>query len=176
MQTIGLTALFCFALGTSAMADELVPEEYQGVWAAARGCEENFQNILSTTVDRTFAACRVMDVQRAGRPESHTSTIYLYCDGSKSREIWHSENIDDADYLVIVQLDRGTAERPSIDVYKRCPGIPFSQIPLSRIPGDPVAEAKPEEKASAPPRRVQIVRQRPVPHSRATRMRKHGTQ
>src|SRR5271165_2815652 len=33
MQTIKLAALMCFVLGTSAMADETVPEEYQGVWA-----------------------------------------------------------------------------------------------------------------------------------------------
>jgi hypothetical protein len=59
MQTIGLTALVVFGLGTSAMADEIAPAEYQGVWAAARDGKENFQNIISNAVNRESAACRV---------------------------------------------------------------------------------------------------------------------
>jgi hypothetical protein len=55
MQTIGLPALIVFGLGTSAMADEIVPAEYQGVWAAARDCKENFQNVISNAVNRESA-------------------------------------------------------------------------------------------------------------------------
>jgi len=176
MQTIGLTALIVFGLGTSAMADEIVPAEYQGVWAVARDCKGNFQNVISNAVNRESAACRVMQVRSSGDPESHTSTINLNCAGSQSREIWHGENIEGTDYLVIVQLDQGAgAGRPSIDMYKRCPGIPLSEIPLSEIPGNPVA-ATAEEKMAPPPRDAQILRQRPFPHARATRIRKHRPQ
>ena len=41
MQTIRLAALIAFGLGTPAMAAGTVPEEYQGVWAAARDCKDN---------------------------------------------------------------------------------------------------------------------------------------
>ena len=177
MQTIGLTALIIFGLGTSAMADEIVPAEYQGVWAVARDCKGNFQNVISNAVNRESAACRVMQVRSSGDPDSHTSTINLNCAGSQSHEIWHGENIEGTDYLVIVQLDHAAeAGRPSIDMYKRCPEIPLSEIPLSEIPGNPVADAASEEKIASPSRGVQIARHRPFPHSRATRMRKHGSQ
>ena len=177
VQTMGLTALIAFGLGTPAIADGTVPEEYQGVWAAARDCKENLQNILSNVVNREFAACRVMQVLSSGHPESHTSTINLNCEGSQSREIWHGENIEGTDYLVIIQFEQGAgAGSPSIDMYKRCPEIPLSEISLSEIPGNPVAEAAPGEKIAPPSRGAQIVSQRPFPHSRATRMRKHRLQ
>ena len=105
MRTIRLTAL-AFGLATPAMAAATVPEEYQGVWAAARDCKQNFQNVLSNVVNREFAACRVMQVLSSGHPESHTSTIYLNCGGPQSREIWHGENIEGTDYLVIIQLNK----------------------------------------------------------------------
>ena len=104
MRTFGLTALIAFGLGTPAMADGTVPEEYQGVWAAARDCKGSFQNVLSNIVNREFAACRVMRVLSSAHPESHTSTISLSCGDSQSREIWHSESIDGVDYLVVIQL------------------------------------------------------------------------
>ena len=68
MQTIRFTALIAFGLGTSAMAAGTVPEEYQGVWAAARDCRGNFQNVLSNVVNREFAACRIMQVISSGHP------------------------------------------------------------------------------------------------------------
>jgi hypothetical protein len=177
MRTLGLTALIAFGLGTPAMADGTVPEEYQGVWAAARDCTAGFQNILSNTVNRQFAACRVMQVSNSAPPESRTSTISLSCGDSQSREVWHSESIDGADYLVIIRFDQaGEAGRPSVDMYKRCPGIPISEIPLSEIPGNPVAEMGTDKKIAPPPRGVRVVRQRPYPHSRATRLRKHSPQ
>ena len=177
MQTIRLAALIAVGLGTPAMAAGTVPEEYQGVWAAARDCKENFQNVLSNVVSREFAACRVMQVLSSGHPKSHTSTIYLNCGGPQSREIWHGENIEGTDYLVIIQFEQGAeAGRPSIDMYKRCPEIPLSEIPLSEIPGNPPAESISEGKIAPPPRSVQTVRQRPIPYSRATRIRKHGRQ
>ena len=177
MRTIGLTALIAFGLGAPAIADGTVPEEYQGVWASARDCKENLQNVLSNSVNREFAACRVMQVLSSGRPESHTSSINLNCGGSQSREIWHGESSEGTDYLVIVQLEQGAeAGRPSIDMYKRCPEIPLSEIPLSEIPGNPVADTASEEKIAPPSRGLQIVRQRPFPHSRATRIRKHKPQ
>ena len=129
------------------MAAGTVPEEYRGVWAAARDCKENFQNVLSNVVNREFAACRIMQVLGSGHPESHTSTIYLNCGGPPSREIWHGENIEGTDYLVIIQFEQGAeAGRPSIDMYKQCPEIPLSEIPLSEIPGNPVADTASEEK------------------------------
>ena len=170
MRTIRLTAL-AFCLATPAMAASIVPEEYQGVWAAARDCKDNFQNVLSNVVNREFAACRVMQVLNAGHPESRTNTIYLNCGGSQSREIWHEENIEGTDYLVIIQIEGTQAGRPSIDMYKRCPEIPFSEIPLSDIPGNPVEE----EKMGPTSRAVQMARQPQFPHSRATRIRKHGS-
>ena len=178
MQAIRLTALVAFGLGTSAMADGTVPEEYQGVWAAARDCKDNFQNVLSNVVNREFAACRVVQVLSSGRPESHTSTMFLNCGGSQSREIWHGENIDGADYLVTIQFGQGAeGGAPSIDMYKRCPGIPLTEIPLSEIPGNPVADTASGEKIAPPPSRSpQIVRHRALPHTRATRMRKHKLQ
>jgi hypothetical protein len=177
MQTIGLTSFIVFGLGTSAMADEIVPAEYQGVWAAARDCKENFQNVISNAVNRESAACRVTQVRSSGDPESHTSTINLNCAGSQSRELWHGENIEGTDFLVIVQLEQGAAAgRPSIDMYERCPGIPLSEIPLSEIPGDPAVATASGEKMAPPPRSAQIVRQRTFPHARATRIRKHRPQ
>jgi hypothetical protein len=174
VQAIRLAALVAFGLASPAMADGIVPEEYQGVWASGRDCQENFQNILSSSVNREFAACRVMQVLRSGQPESHTSTVTLNCGGSRSREIWHAETIDGADYLVAIQFGQG-AGSPSIDMYKRCAEIPLAEIPLSEIPGNPVAETAPEEKIAPPSRRVQV-RQRPSPRSRATRMRKRRAQ
>src|SRR5262249_29172049 len=56
MQTIGVTALIAFGLATPATAAGIVPEEYQGVWAGAQDCKENFQNVLSNVVNRKFAA------------------------------------------------------------------------------------------------------------------------
>ena len=159
MQAIGLTALIVFGLGTSAMADEIVPSEYQGVWAVARDCKGNFQNVISNAVNRESAACRVMQVRSSGDPESHTSTINLNCAGSQSREIWHGENIEGTDYLVIIQFEQGAeAGKPSIDMYKRCPEIPLSEIPLSDIPGNPPAESISEGKIAPPPRSVQTGR------------------
>ena len=125
-------------------------------------------------VNREFAACRVVQALSSGHPESHTSTIYLNCGGLQSREIWHGENIEGTDYLVIVQFEQGAkVERPSIDMYKRCPAIPLSEIPLSEILGNPVADTASEEKIAPPSRGVQIVRHRQFPHRRATRLRKH---
>src|SRR5262249_51165919 len=83
MQTIGLTALIAFGLGAPASAASAVPEEYQGVWAAARDCREKFQNVLPNVADREFAACRVMQVLSSDHPEWHTNTIYLNCGGSQ---------------------------------------------------------------------------------------------
>ena len=174
MRIIRLTALIVFGLGTPAMADAIVPGEYQGVWAAARDCNANFQNVISNAVNREFATCRVMQVLSSGDPRSHTSTLYLNCAGSQSREIWRGESVESTDYLVIVQLEQG-AGRPSIDMYKRCPEIPLGQIPLSEIPGNPVVNAAAEEKM-APPSPAQAVRKRPFPRSRAARMRRHRTQ
>ena len=175
MRTIRLTAL-AFGLATPAMAAATVPEEYQGVWAAARDCKENFQNVLSNVVNREFAACRVMQVLSSGHLESHTNTIYLNCGGSHSREIWHDENIEGTDYLVIIQIEQGTeARRPSIDMYKRCPEIPISEIPLSDIPGNPVADTASEEKIAPTSRGARKARQPQFPHSRATRIRKRGS-
>jgi hypothetical protein len=118
-----------------------------------------------------------MQVISSGHPDSQTSTIHLNCGGSQSREIWHGENIEGTDYLVIIQFEQGAeAGRPSIDMYKRCPEIPLSEIPLSEIPGNPVADTASEEKIALPSRGLQIVRQRPFPHSPATRIRKHKPQ
>ena len=174
MRTIGLTAVIVFGLGTPAMADEIVPAEYQGVWAAARDCTDNLQNVISDSVNRRLAVCRVMQVVSWGEPEAHSSTVSLNCGGLQSREIWRDESVEGADYLVIVQLEQGAAVgRPSIDLYKRCPGIPLGEIALSEIPGNPVVNAAAEEKMAPPMPTAQIVRARPFPHSRATRVRKH---
>jgi hypothetical protein len=174
MRTIGLTAVIVFGLGTPAMADEIVPAEYQGVWAAARDCTDNLQNVISDSVNRRLAVCRVMQVVSWGEPEAHTSTVSLNCGGLQSREIWRDESVEGADYLVIVQLEQGAAVgRPSIDLYKRCPGIPLGEIPLSEIPGNLVVNAAVEEKMAPRTPAAQIVRARPFPHSRATGVRKH---
>jgi hypothetical protein len=127
------------------MADEIVPAEYRGVWAAAQDCSDNFQNVISDAVNREFAACRVLQVSSSGSPESHTSTVYLNCGGLQSREIWRGESVEGTDYLVIVHLEQG-AGRPSIDMYKRCPEIPLGEIPLSEIPGNPVVNTAAVEK------------------------------
>ena len=177
VQTIGLTALIGFGLGAPAMADATLPEEYQGVWALARDCKENLQNALSNIVYRKFAACGVMKVLSSGHPDSNTSNVNLNCAGSQSREIWHGENIEGTDYLVIIQFEQGAgAGIPSIDMYRRCPEIPLGEIPLGEIPGNPVLDASSEEKIAPPSRGARVVRQNPVPHSRATRVRKHRTQ
>jgi hypothetical protein len=178
VQTIGLAAFVSFGLGTPAMADgTTVPEEYQGVWASVRDCKENLQNILPNIVNREFAACHVMQILSSSHPESHTSTINLNCGGSQSREIWHGENSEGADYLVIIQFEQGAgAGSPSIDMYKRCPEIPLGEIPLSEIPGNPVADTASEVEIAPPLHGGQIVRHRPSPHSRATRTRRHRIQ
>jgi hypothetical protein len=176
IQTIALTILAAFGLATPATAAGAVPEEYQGVWAAARDCKANFQNVLPNVVDREFAVCRLMQILSSDHPERHTNTVYLNCAGSQSREIWHEENVEGTDYLVIIRFEQGAETRaPSIDMYKRCPEIPLREIPLSDIPGNPVADTASEEKI-APTTRVQIMRQRPFPHSRAARIRKSGHQ
>src|SRR6476646_1970646 len=112
MWIIRLTAVIVFGLGPTAMADEIVPAEYQGVWAAARDCTDNLQNVISDSVNRRLAVCRVMQVVS-----------------------WGDESVEGADYLVIVRLEQGAAVGgPSIDLYKRCPGIPLGEIPLMEIP------------------------------------------
>jgi len=172
MQTIRLAALICFAFSASAMAEGTVPAEYQGVWAAARDCRANLQDILPNVVDRESAACRVMQVASSGGPESHTRTVTLNCGGTQSRESWRDETVGDTDYLVIVRFEQA-AGAPSIDLYKRCPEIPLAEIPLAEIPGGPAADTVSEEKISAPPRSVQAAPRRP--QSRKPHVRKHTT-
>ncbi|MBV9287983.1 MAG: hypothetical protein JO288_09185 [Hyphomicrobiales bacterium] len=175
MRTIRLAALFAFGLGTPAMAEGTLPDEFQGVWAAARDCKANFQNVLQNVVTREFAACRVVQALSSGHPESHTSAIDLNCGGLQRREIWHGENVEGADYLVIIQFEQGAgAGSPSIDMYKRCPEIAVAEIPLSELPGNPAAGTASEEKVGPPSPGVGMVRQRQFPHSRATRLRKHS--
>jgi hypothetical protein len=136
MQAIRLSTLITLGLATSAMAAATVPEEYQGVWASAQDCKQTFQNILPHVVNRKYGTCRVIKVLSSAHPGGHTDTIYLNCQGSRSREIWHDENIDGTDFLVTMQLERGAEEGgPSIAIYKRCSEIPLSDIPLSDIPG-----------------------------------------
>jgi hypothetical protein len=136
IQIIRLTTLITLGLATLAMAAATVPEEYQGVWAAAQDCKQNFQNILAHVVNREHATCRVIQVISSGQPGRHTDTVYLNCGGSRSREIWHDENIDGTDFLVTMQFERGAeVAGSSIAIYKRCPEIPLSDIPLSDIPG-----------------------------------------
>ena len=62
MQIIRLTTLITLGLATPAMAAATVPEEYQGVWAAAQDCKQSFQNILAHVVNREHATCRVIQV------------------------------------------------------------------------------------------------------------------
>jgi hypothetical protein len=135
MENIAITGLITLGLAIPAMADATVPEEYQGVWAAARDCKQNFQNILPHVVSRERETCRVVRVLGSGNPAWHTDTIYLNCRGSRSREIWHDENIDGIDFLVTMQLERGAEVGPPA-IYKRCPEIPLGDIPLSDIPGN----------------------------------------
>jgi hypothetical protein len=138
MRAIRLSVLITLGLATPAMAAATVPEEFQGVWAAAQDCKQSFQNILPRVVNRKYAACRVIKVLSlsSGHPGGHTDTIYLNCEGSRSREIWHNENIDGTDFLVTMQFERGAEEGgPSIAIFKRCPEIPLTDIPLSEIPG-----------------------------------------
>src|ERR1700730_2848089 len=79
---------------------------------------------------------RVMQVLSSGRPGWHANTMYLNCGGSRSREIWHDENIDGADFLVTVEFEKGgEAGGLLIDIYKRCPEIPVGEILFSDIPG-----------------------------------------
>jgi hypothetical protein len=176
MQTFGLTATVSFGLVAAAGAAGVVPEEYQGVWAAARDCKGNFQNVLANVVDREFAACRVIQVLNSDHAERRTSIIYLNCGGSQNREIWSEENIEGTDYLVIIRFEQGAETgAPSIDMYKRCPEIPLGEIPLGDIPGNPVADMASEETV-APTTRAQIPRQRPSANPRATHIRKYGHQ
>jgi hypothetical protein len=122
MQSITTTTLVTLGLAIPAMAAGTVPEEYQGVWAAAQDCKQNFQNVLPHVVNREHDTCRVMQVLSSGHPAWHTDTIYLNCGGSRGREIWHDENIDGTDFLVTMQFERGAeVGRPAI--YKRCPEI-----------------------------------------------------
>jgi len=107
-----------------------IPQEYQGVLAAAQDCKQNIQNVLPHVVNRGYATCRVIQVLSSGHPGWHTDTINLNCAGSRSREIWHDENIDGTDFLVTVEFDHGEeVGRPSISIYKRCPDIPLGAIP-----------------------------------------------
>ena len=175
MQTIRLAALFCFGFGASAMAEGTVPPEYQGVWAAARDCKADFQDILSNMVDRQSTACRVMQVVRSGRPESHTSAITLNCEGTQSRESWRDETVGDTDYLVIVRFEQA-AGAPSIDLYKRCPGIPLDAIPLAEIPGGPIAKAPSEEKNAAPAPSPRATARRSPQHARKGHVRRRFRQ
>ena len=130
-----LAPLIALGAVSSAMAAATVPEEYQGVWAAAQDCKQNFQNILAHVVNREYATCRVMRVLISGHSGGRTATISLNCAGSRSREIWHDENIDGTDFLVSMQFKREPQAGP-IAIYKRCPEIPISEIPLSDIPGN----------------------------------------
>jgi hypothetical protein len=176
MQTFGLTAAVAFGLATGANAASAIPEEYQGVWAAARDCKANFQNVLANVVDREFAACRVIQVLSSDHAERRTSIIYLNCGGSQNREIWSEESIEGTDYLVIIRFEQGAETgAPSIDMYKRCPEIPLGEIPLNDIPGNPLADMASEE-TIAPATRAQSPRQRPSANSRATHNRKYGHQ
>jgi hypothetical protein len=165
MRTISLAACVAVVAGMPALADGTVPEAYQGVWAAARDCKANFQNVLDNVVNREFAACRVVRVTGSARAEANTSAVDLDCGGPESREIWRSETIDGSDLLVIVRLGPGAdAGSSSIDIYKRCLGIPIGEIPLSEIPGNPVADAAPAGK-SMPSPAIRTWRRHPAPHA-----------
>ena len=134
MRTLTLLGL-TVGLATPAMAAATIPEEYQGAWAAAQDCKQNFQNVLSHVVNWEYATCRVMRVISSGRPGLHTDTIRLNCGGLQSRETWHDENIDGTDFLIAIQFERGAESAAEIAIYKRCPEIPLTDIPLSEIPG-----------------------------------------
>jgi hypothetical protein len=136
IRTLWLAPLIALGAVSSAMAAATVPEEYQGVWAEARDCKQNFQNILAHVVNREYATCRVMQVSISDHPGGHTATISLNCAGSRSREIWHDESIDGTDFLVSMQFKRKSQAGGPIAIYKRCPLIPISEIPLSDIPGN----------------------------------------
>jgi hypothetical protein len=98
--------------------------------AAAQDCQQKIQNVLPHVVNREYATCRVIQVLSSGHPGWHTDTINLNCGGSRSREIWHDENIDGTDFLLTVEFDHGEeAGGPSISIYKRCPDIPLGAIP-----------------------------------------------
>jgi hypothetical protein len=174
MRTIGLTALAAFGLAAPAMADGTVPQAYQGVWAAARDCRQNLQNVLATVVDRQAAACRVTQVQGSGPRDALTSTITLNCLDSPRREIWREETVQGEDTLVIVQLERrADAGGPSVDIYKRCSGIPFDEISLSDIPGNPVAEPASQVTSAPPPHHVH---RQPASRRRAAHWRRQSHQ
>ena len=146
MRTIGLTVLVALGLATPAMADDIVPSEYQGVWAAARDCKDNFQNIRAGSVDREFAACRVVQVARSDRPDSRTSSVRLDCGGRQSREIWHGETIDDADFLIVVRSEPG--RQPSNPRSTCTSDVPASRSPRFRSAIFPAIRSR-----SPPPRR-----------------------
>lgn len=128
-QTLKLAAILTLSLITPVIAADIVPEEYQGVWAAAQDCKQNIQNILPHVVNREFATCRVMQIKSSGHPGWHTDTIHLSCGASQSREIWHDENIDGVDFLVAVEFNHGEeGGGPSISISKRCPDVPLAAI------------------------------------------------
>ncbi len=170
MRTITLPTLLLLLAATPAAADGAMPEAFQGVWAAARDCNDNLQNVLPNVVNRKTVACRVLQVVKSARPEASSSAVYLNCEGSPSREIWLSEQVEGSDFLAVVRFEKGAQTgAASIDLYKRCPGIPIADIPLSDIPGNPVAEPATAKPIAAPARRTQDARRRPPRHSRPAR-------
>jgi hypothetical protein len=177
MQSVAVAALIGLGLCAPAIAGGIVPDEFQGVWAAARDCKANLQNVLSNAVDRERAACRVTKVETSGSEDSYSSAVSLTCGDAQAHEIWRSETVGDADYLIIVRFQPADAAQiQSIDLYKRCPGIPSAEIALSEIPGNPVAEPAAEENPAPAPHVVQSVRSRTVQHARPVHIRRHGSQ
>lgn len=173
MRTITLPVLLVLLAATPAAADGAMPEAFQGVWAAARDCNDNLQNVLPSVVNRKTAVCRVLQVVKSTRPETSSSAVYLNCEGSASREIWLSEQVEGSDFLAIVRFEKGAQTgAASIDLYKRCPGIPIAEIALSDITGNPVAAPAAAKPVAAPAQRAQNARRRPPRRLRAARPRR----
>src|SRR5260370_16998468 len=59
-----------------------IPQEYQGVWAAAQDCKQNIQNVLPHVVNRGYATCRVIQVLSSGHPAWHPHTHNLNYPGA----------------------------------------------------------------------------------------------
>ncbi|RBP09758.1 hypothetical protein DFR50_121104 [Roseiarcus fermentans] len=173
MQTIGLAALIGLGLAASATAGEPVPADYQGVWAAARDCKGDFQTIREGSVDRRSTVCRV---ERVARSDAGPSAVTLTCGAGQSREIWRAETVDDTDFLVIARLQPETETGVAIELLERCPGIPIADIPLSEIPGNPVAAAASEARAVPHSPGRHRVRQHLHPHPQTGNTWKHSSQ
>ena len=132
MLKVNIIAL-CALSAVGALADE-IPSEYIGTWTVySEDCKSDGTAGLGTGrvqiqpngINFDYAQCRVVSIIGSAHPGWHTDTLLLRCNNGvgSTKQIWHVQEIDSAEYLSATELTRQGPESrdgPSVIIRKRC--------------------------------------------------------